>query len=130
MRQNSSFEYISSAAVLLVASLFLFHVYQSTSGVALSDYGLMLQTDHADGLQPGSDVRINGIKVGTISSLSLKGYLADIHLRLHEGIRIPRDSSASAAADGFNPGSYLAITPGRSEQMLADGGQLAPQRRH
>jgi len=130
MKQNNSFEFISSAAVLLVAVLFLFFVYRSTSGVALSDYGLTVETDHAGGLQTGSDVRINGIKVGTVSSLTLKGYLALVHIRLHDEIKIPKDSSVSVAADGFNPGSYLSITPGKSEQKLADGGQLAPQLRH
>ena len=124
MKQSHALETILSALVLVVAVVFLFHVYRSTGGAALSDYALTVQTRHADGLKPGSDVRINGIKVGTVTDLTLDHYVAKVSLRLHDEYKIPADSQVVVSADGFNPGSYLAIQPGRSSQTLAPGGEI------
>ncbi len=124
MKPNNSLEILISTAVLLVASLFVFHVYRSTGGAALSDYELTVQTSRADGLKPGADVRINGIKVGSIADITLDKYAAVLRLRVQDEIKIPADSQVAVSADGFNPGSYLAIRPGKSATPLAPGARF------
>ena len=129
MKQNNTAEVLLSGAVIVVAAGFLLFMYWRTSGPALSDYALSVKMNHADGLKPGSDVQISGIKVGSVSALDFAGFKANVHFTLHDGIRIPKDSAASAVSGGvLDPGMALAIRPGKSAQMLAPGSELQAQR--
>ena len=121
MKQNSIFEILLSAAVVVVAVGFLAYTYVITGAARPSDYGLKAEIAHADGLSSTSDVRIGGIKVGQISDLSLdpKTYKAIAHLRIRSDVQIPVNSTVSVASGGLSPGSYLAITPGSSAHALA-----------
>ena len=121
MRQNSIFEILLSAAVIVVAISFIAYTYMITGAARPSDYELKAEMAHADGLSSASDVRIGGIKVGQISDLSLdpKTYRAVAHLRIRSDVQIPANSTISVASGGLSPGSYLAITPGTSARVLA-----------
>ena len=127
MKQNSVFEVILSAAVVVVAVSFLAYTYLITGGARPSDYELTASMSHADGLSArASDVRIGGIKVGGVSSLSLdpKTYKAIVRLRIRSDVQIPVNSTISVASGGFSPGSYLAITPGTSNRTLPPGSAI------
>jgi phospholipid/cholesterol/gamma-HCH transport system substrate-binding protein len=128
MKQGNAAELLLSAAVFAVAAGFLLFTYVRTSGPALSDYDLTVRMTEANGLKPGSDVQISGIKVGTVSGMALAGRSALVHLQLHDEIRIPKDSRAAAVSAGvLDPGAVLAIQPGKSQDMVPAGGQMGPQ---
>lgn len=124
MKQNSSFEVLLSAAVIVVAVAFLAYAYLITGEARPSDYELSAIMPHADGLSArASDVRIGGIKVGSVEDLTLdpKTFKAVVQLRIRSDVRIPVNSTASVASGGFSPGAYLAISPGSSDQTLPPG---------
>ena len=75
-----------------------------------------------DGLAVGTDVRLAGIKIGTVSDLTLdpKTYLVTVHMNIRNDIKLPTDSSVLVTPAGFLGGQYLSITPGRRRQD--DGG--------
>lgn len=128
MKQNSIFEILLSAAVIVVAVSFLAYTYMITGEARPSDYALKALMTHADGLSAGSsDVRIGGIKVGSVSGLSLdpKTYKAVVDLRIRSDVQIPVNSSISVASGGLSPGSYINITPGDSGRDLAPGSTLS-----
>jgi phospholipid/cholesterol/gamma-HCH transport system substrate-binding protein len=77
-------------------------------------------------VSPGTDVRLNGIKVGTVSSLDLdpNTYRAILHFTIRSDVKIPDDSSVKITSAGLLGGEYLAIVPGGSDKMLASGGVL------
>lgn len=128
MKQNSIFEILLSAAVIVVALGFLTYTYAITGEARPSDYELTAEMNHADGLSAGaSDVRIGGIKVGSVSDVSLdpKTYRAIVRLRIRSDVRIPVNSSLSVASGGFGPGSYVAIAPGSSSRTLPPGSTLS-----
>ena len=64
-------ETVVGAVVLVVAAVFLFFAYTTTQVHAVGGYTLTAQFDKVDGLRDGGDVRISGIKVGTILSQTL-----------------------------------------------------------
>jgi len=130
MKQNSVFEILLSAAVVVVAVSFLAYTYVITGAARPSDYELKAEMAHADGLSSSSDVRIGGIKVGQISDLSLdpKTYKAIVHLRIRSDVQIPVNSTIGVASGGLSPGSYLAITPGTSSQTLAPDSTIPAHR--
>ena len=56
------------AVVLVVAALFLFFAYTTSQVRAVQGYRVTAQFDRVDGIRDGSDVRIAGVKVGSIVS--------------------------------------------------------------
>jgi phospholipid/cholesterol/gamma-HCH transport system substrate-binding protein len=86
----------------------------------------MAKFSSADGITPGTDVRLHGIKIGTVASLSLdpKSYYAVAHFSIHQDVQIPDDSSVKITSSGFLGSNYVAIQPGGSEKMIAQGGEL------
>ena len=68
-------EILAGAAVLAAAIGFLAYAGQSTGMTGGSDsYVLTASFRSVDGISPGSDVRLAGVKVGSITSLTLSGY--------------------------------------------------------
>jgi phospholipid/cholesterol/gamma-HCH transport system substrate-binding protein len=79
-----------------------------------------------DGIAVGTDVKLSGIKVGVVSALALdpKDYLVIVHLNIHDDVKIPDDSSLMVTSSGLLGSSYLSISPGGSDKMLAAGGRI------
>jgi phospholipid/cholesterol/gamma-HCH transport system substrate-binding protein len=126
MQQNTLVETIIGVAVVLIAAFFLYFAYTRTGTGSLSGYALTAKLPRVDGLGVGTDVRLSGIKIGTISDLTLdpKTYLVIVHMRVRNDIRIPDDSSLVVTSSGLLGSSYLSITPGGSDKMLPPGGEI------
>lgn len=119
-------ETLIGAAVLVVAGIFLAFGY-STSSIG-SDGGFMLiaKFDRVDGLTTGSDVRMSGIKVGTVIAqrLDQETYQAVIEMDIKQGIPLPDDSSAKITSEGLLGATYLSLDAGGSEDFLENGGEI------
>jgi phospholipid/cholesterol/gamma-HCH transport system substrate-binding protein len=124
--QNSTFETLMGAVVILVAAGFLYFAYTSNSAGSLGGYDLRARFASADGIATGTDVRLHGIKIGRVSSLDLdpKTYAAIAHISVRDDVKVPDDSSIKVTSAGIMGSSYLAIQPGGSEKMLPPGGEL------
>ncbi|HXH65365.1 MAG TPA: MlaD family protein [Mariprofundaceae bacterium] len=77
------------------------------------------------GLDPQSDVRMAGVKVGTIQEIRLEGGRALVRIALLPGIRLPASTKASIVSRGMVGEKYLALhaTPGDT-QWLPDGARI------
>jgi phospholipid/cholesterol/gamma-HCH transport system substrate-binding protein len=124
--QNNTVETLIGAIVVLVAVGFLMFAYTSTSSGSISGYDLKARFSAADGITPGSDVRLNGIKIGRVSSIVLdpNTYQAVVHVSVLNDVHIPDDSSVKVITSLLGGTSYLAIQPGGSDRMLAAGGEF------
>jgi phospholipid/cholesterol/gamma-HCH transport system substrate-binding protein len=89
-------------------------------------YELDAKFRKADGVSVGTEVRIAGVKVGTVSELTLdpSTYRAVATFVLRDDIDIPEDSDARIESDGLLGGAYVAITPGASDFMLENGDEI------
>jgi phospholipid/cholesterol/gamma-HCH transport system substrate-binding protein len=125
--QSNAFETLVGAVVVIVAAGFLFFAYHSTNAGGLSGYEISAKLGRVDGLANGTDVRLSGIKIGTVSKLELdpKTYQAEITLRIHEDVKLPEDSSLMVTSSGLLGNQYVSITPGGSDVMLKPGGVIA-----
>ena len=74
--------------------------------------------DQVQGLVVGGDVKIGGIKVGTITGLALtpETYEAEVSLAVDRGISLPQDTSARIESEGLLGGQYLSLEPGGAEK--------------
>jgi phospholipid/cholesterol/gamma-HCH transport system substrate-binding protein len=123
---RNALETMLGAVVLIVAAVFLLFAYQS-SQIGVSDgYELTAQFDRVDGLDSGADVRIGGIKVGSVTAQTLnpETYRAEIRFSVQDNVELPSDSSAAIMSDGLLGGKYLSIEPGGDIEMLGNGEEI------
>jgi phospholipid/cholesterol/gamma-HCH transport system substrate-binding protein len=119
-------ETLLGAVVLLVAAGFLAFAYSSSQVKETGGYELVARFDKVDGLERGSDVRISGIKVGTVLNQSLdpETYRAEVRFNVRDDVRLPADTSAAVVSNGLLGGKYLALVPGGDIEMLEPGGEV------
>ncbi|MGY8985893.1 MAG: outer membrane lipid asymmetry maintenance protein MlaD, partial [Sphingomonadales bacterium] len=89
-------------------------------------YEFIAVFDSVDGLDVGSDVRISGIKVGTVieQSLDIETFEAVVHFKINSGLKLSTDSSATIASEGLLGGNYLSISTGAMDEFLEPGGTI------
>lgn len=116
-------ESIIGAVVLVVAGWFLFFTYERTDAASVNGYTLSARFDRIDGLGVGSDVRVAGIKVGSIieSELDTVSYQAIVKFSVASGVELPLDTAAAISSESLLGGAYLTLLPGGDEEMLVDG---------
>lgn len=121
--RRKALETIIGAFVLLSAIAFVVYAFNQSYVETVDGYELQAQFNRVDGLLPGSDVRMSGIKIGSVldNRLDPQTYLAVVRINIRETIRIPTDSSARILADGLLGDSYLSIEPGAEDAMLEPG---------
>ena len=124
--RRSVIETIMGAVVLLVAGLFLFFAYNASNVRATDGYELVARFNRVDGLTNGNDVRLSGIKIGSVVAQSLdpKTYRAIVRIAVDSTIKLPVDTSARIQSDGLLGNTYMVLEPGGAEDMLAPGGEI------
>lgn len=125
MRRNV-IETIMGAAVLIVAGAFIVFVFTTTGLTTGGGYTVSARFDNAAGLNAGTDVRMSGVRVGSVVSqrLDSETYFAEVTLSIESDIRLPRDTSARIVPDGLMGGNYVALDPGGDEEMIDPGGRI------
>jgi phospholipid/cholesterol/gamma-HCH transport system substrate-binding protein len=80
----------------------------------------------ASGLSVGTDVRMAGVKIGTVvgQSLDTETYQARIVLQIDETIKLPTDSSARILPDGLLGGNFVSLEPGAEEDLIPADGRI------
>lgn len=116
-------ETIMGLVVLTVAALFMIFAYRVSDLQIVKGYEINARFLKVGGLNTGADVRINGIKVGTVVSQNINplDYLVDIKLSILPNIKIPVDSIITVAGDGLMGDKFIKIEPGKSEDKLQHG---------
>ena len=127
MKENK-LEVIIGACVLAVALGFVLFLYQTTGlSVSLSRYyELKADFRSADGIHVGTDVRLAGVKVGTVSNLvlNLQTYRAEAALAIENEIDIPDDSALTVSSEGLLGGNFIEIIPGASFEYMQPGDEF------
>jgi phospholipid/cholesterol/gamma-HCH transport system substrate-binding protein len=127
MKGIGIFETLLSAAVILLAAGFLAFLTWRTGTGSLSSYDLSARLRSADGIKPGADVKLGGVKIGSVQALALvrdgKRYGVDLKLAIRDDIRVPADSRL-VIGGGLLSSTTLSIAPGRSKVMAAAGSTL------
>jgi phospholipid/cholesterol/gamma-HCH transport system substrate-binding protein len=116
---------IGTAVVIAAALLLAWFTWHGGAGSA-AGYEVKARLAKVDGLGVGTEVRLAGIKVGSVTALDLDPatYLVTVHMRIENDIRLPTDSSLMINSAGLLGASYLSITPGGDDRMIAAGGAI------
>lgn len=120
-------ETLVGAVVVATAAGFLFYAGQSSGFSSGADeYELEARFASAEGLNVGAEVHMAGVQIGTLTNLTLDriSYQAVATFTVRNDIEVPDDSEAKVASEGLLGGSFLELTPGGSEYMLAAGEEV------
>jgi phospholipid/cholesterol/gamma-HCH transport system substrate-binding protein len=123
MHRRSIVEVVIGAVVLLVAAGFLAYAIANSGRSAASGYTLYARFDHIDGLGVGNDVRLAGVKVGTVSQerIDPQTFQAVVGFSVRDDIKLPKDSAAIITSESLLGGKYLSLQPGGDEAVLQPG---------
>jgi phospholipid/cholesterol/gamma-HCH transport system substrate-binding protein len=120
-------EVVIGAAVLAVAAGFLIYAGQVT-GMSSSTKGYPLTASFRslEGVSVGTDVRLAGVKVGTVTDVSLnpETFRADTTISVLNGLDLPDDSAIVIASEGLLGGNFVELIPGGSPFNLAAGDEI------
>jgi phospholipid/cholesterol/gamma-HCH transport system substrate-binding protein len=125
---RSVFETILGAVVLAIAFLFLSFAYSSSDLQKVQGYKLSANFPMVDGLKEGIDVKINGVKVGSVNSLQLltepgpNQYLVKVVMSLDPSVQLPTDTMALIATESLLGGKYMSLEPGIDDTMIKTDG--------
>lgn len=124
---NNSVETVVGALVIAIAAVFFFYVYTTTGkSIGGGGYHVSAEFDNIGTVNVGTDVRVAGIKVGTVTNQDLDpdNYQARITMTINPKVKISDDASAKITSEGLLGANYIAIDPGGSETKLEDGGEI------
>jgi phospholipid/cholesterol/gamma-HCH transport system substrate-binding protein len=124
--QENLVEALIGAAVLVVAGWFAFYGYSRTQGGGGAGYELMAKFPQVGGINVGSEVKVSGVKVGTVTSQRLdpKTYQAEIRFTVDKAVQLPIDTIAKITSEGLLGGSYIQLSPGGEMDYLKPGEQI------
>ena len=125
---RSVFETILGAVVLGIAGLFLGFAYSTSNVQRIQGYSVSANFPMVDGVKDGTDVRLNGVKIGTIEGLKLNTdpgpnqFLVTVNMSIRPDIQLPDDTMAMIASESLLGGKYMSLEPGIEEEFIKTDG--------
>ena len=113
--------------VLALAGLFLaYSLGVANGGRSGHGYEVTAKVGDVGSLAPGSKVTVGGVKIGSVTAVSLdpKSYLAVSHLSVDIAVPLPTDTTAKITSDGLLGGEHVALTPGGAMDNLKAGDEI------
>ena len=109
---------------LLIASTAFVAVRQ-----ILPDTTIIAVFANANAIYPGDDVRVAGVKVGTITAIEPDVTDAVFTLKIDHGVGVAADAEAVVVAQNLVSARFVALTPrGGAGPVLADGARIPRER--
>lgn len=128
--KRSVVETLLGSLVIVVAAGFLIFALQATEVGAVDGFNLKARFLKVGGLEVGSDVRISGVKVGTVTDrvLDTDSFEAVVLFTVSANVRLPVDTQAVVTSEGLLGNKYLRLIPGSASDVVTDGGEIAQTR--
>lgn len=119
-------ETVMGAVVLVIAVVFMVFAYNAADLRPVDGYRLTAQFASVGGLAPGNDVRIGGVRVGTVvdQTIEPERFRAVVTFTIRHDLRLPVDTRAAIASDGLLGGKYLRLEVGRETARIEPGGEI------
>ena len=124
--KSNTFEAIVGAFVIILSLVFIFYGFSTMKLQNSDNYNIYALFNRIDGIKIGSDIRMSGIKIGTVANQELdnSSFEAKVLMSIDSKILIPDDSSAKITSDGLLGGNYISIEPGGSDIYLLNNEEI------
>ncbi len=126
--KDSTVETLIGGAVIVIAAAFFMFAYQvSDKGHASGTYRLSAEFDNAAGVSVGTDVRVAGVKVGSVVDFALnpENFQANVVMEIDPKVKFTEDTTAKVTSEGLLGSNFIALEQGGAETVLADGGVIS-----
>ena len=89
-------------------------------------YPLTASFRSLEGVSVGTDVRLAGVKIGTVTDVALnpETFRADTTVAVAAGVGIPDDSAIIISSEGLLGGNFVEIMPGGSPFAFEAGDEI------
>ena len=126
MKKNP-IETILGFLVLILACLFLFFACSRIDTKSISGYTIVANFAKVGGLGSGADVRIAGLKVGSVlkTELDQEDYTVNVYLSIDSNVKLPIDTVAAIADSGIMGDKYVRLEPGKAQAVLNDNDKMS-----
>lgn len=127
MSENATEVTVGAAVLALAVGFLLYAGNIAGMGAGTGDkYELSASFRSVQGISVGTDVRLAGVKIGTITGLDLnpQTFRADARFSIADGIELPDDSAILISSEGLLGGNFIEIIPGGSPFNLEAGGEI------
>ena len=123
---ENTLEILAGALVLVAAGAFVAYAGQSTRIGTANTYPLKASFRSVQGITTGSDVKLAGVKVGKITSMTLNPdtYFADVVVDIDKSVQLPTDSAILISSEGLLGGNFVELVPGGMPDILAPGDEI------
>jgi phospholipid/cholesterol/gamma-HCH transport system substrate-binding protein len=123
-------ETVMGAVVLALAVMFVYFAYSMAQVRTPAGYEISAAFFKVGGLNTGSDVRISGVKVGTVVDRRLDPTTFDaiVVMSVANEIKLPEDTVAAIASEGLLGGKYVRLEPGTAKAVLPPGARVRETR--
>ncbi len=123
MPRHSGVAAFASAAVIVVTAGFYAYAVTRQRESVRTRYDLQAVFLSSNGLHIGADVRLAGVKVGTVTSIALDpvAFSTRVVFLVDEQYRLPADTRLGIGSSGFTAATALLVEPGHSSRTLAPG---------
>lgn len=114
--------------VVLLAGWFVWFAWMQTGGGEKSgSIHVTALFPNASGVNVGTDVRVAGLKIGSVTGQKLdpESYQVAITLAIDPKVKIPADSSAAITSEGLLGSTFIALLPGGETVPLKDGDTIS-----
>lgn len=125
MQHNQTRDILVGASTMVaLAGLFAFSYAgkQLSADASVGAYPVTATFSRVDGLFEGDEVRLGGIRIGTVGAQRLdKDFRAVVTLNINSGMAVPVDSAAAIHTDGLFGSKFVVLEPGVEDGVLKGG---------
>ena len=123
LRENAT-EAVIGLVVIVVAIWFALFAWRSAGEIGIgSAIHVSAQFPNAGGVNVGTDVRVSGLKIGSVTAQTLdpQTFQVAVKMALDPSVKLPSDSTAIVTSEGLLGSTFVGFTPGGSETPLKTG---------
>jgi phospholipid/cholesterol/gamma-HCH transport system substrate-binding protein len=125
--KDSAVETAIGAVVIIIAAAFFFFVYSTTDrSTAGTGFRVIAAFDNIGGVNVGTDVRMAGIKIGSVvaEELDPETFQARVTMMIDPKLKLADDSTAKISSEGLLGSPFISLEPGGGEGVIPDGGEI------
>lgn len=126
MKQNIIETLVGFTVIIVALAFFVFAYKTGNQTIGANGYKLKASFQSADGIVKGTDVMLAGVKIGSVSEITLDKatFFAWVDINIEDDIKLPKDTRLEVATSGILGGRYVSVIPGESEEDLVNGDQI------
>lgn len=118
---------VGGGVILVLAVLFAYSYggKQLSAQANVGTYPVTAVFNRVDGLFEGDEVRLGGIRIGTVGRQVLdENYRAVVTMNIKSDVQIPVDSAAAVHTDGLFGSKFVVLEPGVEDTPMVSGDHI------